>query len=244
MPGSRSNLAGNRIVAVEGDLGVIVTVTNPAPITGGSMASSPAPTAEDRIRLKEELTANLALTALQEIETALQPGDILLSENPTFVRVISETYDPLDVEPASELELSLRLEFKAPYVAAENVDDFANSILDANLPAGYTAISDSMNVEQLSSPVFDNGVTSLWRVKLTRELQSEPSSEEATSLVLGRRPAQASQLLVENLAISGVPHFETTPTWWPVIPFIPIRIDVISSAASQVSNPDDSGALE
>ena len=244
MPGSRSNLAGNRIVAVEGDIGVLVTVSNPAPINDGSMASSPAPAAEDRIQLKEELTANLAQTALQEIENALQPGDILLSENPTLVRVISETYDPLDVEPASELELSLRLEFKSPYVAAEYVDDFANSILDANLPTGYTVISGSMNVNQLSAPVFDNGTTNLWRVVLTRDLQSEPSSEEATSLVLGRRPAQASQLLVENLAISGVPRFETTPTWWPVIPFIPIRIDVISSAASQVSNPDDAGAIE
>ena len=159
------------------------------------------------------------------------------------MRVVSESYHPEDLQPASELELTLRLDFTAPYVAAEDIDEFANSILDANLPPGYTAIPGSMKVNQLSTPVFDNGVTNSWQVQLSRALQSEPSSEEAINLVLGRKPEQASQLLVDNLAISGVPRFETSPTWWPVIPFISIRIDVISTE-TPISNPDDSRALE
>ena len=60
LPGSRSNLAMNRIVAVEGDLGVLVTVNNGSPISGGSMAPSPAPNAEDRLQLKEDLTSKLS----------------------------------------------------------------------------------------------------------------------------------------------------------------------------------------
>ncbi len=244
LPGSRSNLARNRIVAVEGNLGVLVTVSNPSPITGGSMVPSPAPTAEDRLQLRDDLTTSLAQNALQEIENTLQPGDILLSETPTLERVISEAYIPDDLQPASELELTLRLNFNAPYVSAEDMDDFSISILDANLPVGYTAIPGSIKVEQKLAPIFDNGVTSSWRIELSRELQSDPSSEEAISLVLGRRPEQASQQLVENLNISGAPHFETSPTWWPVLPFIPIRIQVISTAAIQVSNPDGTEILE
>jgi hypothetical protein len=244
LPGSRSNLARNRIVAVEGNLGVLVTVSNPSPITGGSMVPSPAPTAEDRLQLRDDLTTSLAQNALQEIENTLQPGDILLSETPTLERVISEAYIPDDLQPASELELTLRLNFNAPYVSAEDMDEFSISILDANLPVGYTAIPGSIKVEQKLAPIFDNGVTSSWRIELSRELQSDPSSEEAISLVLGRRPEQASQQLVENLNISGAPHFETSPTWWPVLPFIPIRIQVISTAAIQVSNPDGTEILK
>ena len=244
LPGSRSNLARDRIVAVEGDLGVLVTVSNSAPITGGSMATSPAPTTEDRIQLKEELVASLAKNALQEIENTLDQGDILLSDNPILIRVVSESYHPTDLQPASELELILRLDFKAPYVAAGDIDEFASSILDANLPEGFSAIPGSMQVEQLSTPVFDNGVTHPWRLQLSRELQSEPSSEQAVNLVLGRRPEQASQLLVDNLAISGTPRLVTSPTWWPVFPFIPIRIDVISSGTLQTANPESGEALE
>ena len=244
LPGSQSNLAKDRITAIEGDIGVLLTVNNPSPISGGSMAPSPAPTAEDRITLREDLTSNLAQSALQEIQNALLPGDMLLSETPVLVQVVSESFNPDDLLPASELELTLRLDFKAPYVAAEDMDEFANSILEANLPAGYTAIPGSMEVDHLSEPVFDNGVTNSWQIRLSRELQSEPSSEQAVSLVLGRRPEQASQLLIENLAITGTPRLETSPSWWPVIPFIPIRIDVIAAESIQASNPNSAENLE
>ena len=244
LPGSRSNLAMNRITAVEGDLGVIVTVNNSSPISGGSMAPSPAPNPDDRLQLKEDLTSSLAQNALQEIENALQSGDILLTEIPTQIRVVSESYHPEDLQPASELGLTLRLDFSAPYVAAEDIDEFANAILDANLPAGYTAIPGSLMVKQLTTPIFDNGVTNSWRIQLSRALHSEPSSEEAINLALGRKPDQASQMLVENLAISGAPRFVTSPTWWPVIPFISIRVDVISTESPQPSNPDSAEGLE
>jgi hypothetical protein len=243
-PGSRSNLASNRIVAVEGNLGVQVIVSNPSPVSGGSMVSSAAPTAEDRARLKEELITKLSQNALQEIENNLTPGDILLSDNPQLVRVISEVYDPDDTQPASELELILRLDFKAPYVSAEDMKEFAGSILDANRPEGYAAIPGSLEVEQLQSPVFENGITSPWRLKFSRELQSEPSIDEAISLVLGKRPFQASQLLEENLAISGEPRLETSPAWWPVIPYIPIRIEVFSSSAIQVPQLESTDVVE
>lgn len=244
LPGSRSNLAMNRIAAVEGDLGVIVTVNNSSPISGGSMAPSPAPNPDDRLQLKDDLTSSLAQNALQEIENALQSGDILLTEIPTQIRVVSESYHPEDLQPASELGLTLRLDFTAPYVAAEDIDEFANAILDANLPAGYTAIPGSLMVKQLTTPIFDNGVTNSWRIQLSRALHSEPSSEEAINLALGRKPDQASQMLVENLAISGAPRFVTSPTWWPVIPFISIRVDVISTESPQPSNPDSAEGLE
>lgn len=242
--GSRSNLAGNRIIAVEGDLGVLVTVSNPAPISGGSMAPSNAPNENDRASLKQDMISSLAQTAHQEIEKLLQPGDIQLSENPTLVQVISETYNPDEAIPASELELTLRLDFKAPYVQAEDIEQFANSVLDANLPDGYAAIPGSTRITQLSEPIFANGVTNSWQVKLQRDLQSVPSREEAINLSLGRKPQQAQQLLVDNLVISGIPRISTSPAWWPIIPLVPIRIDVITPAITQISNPASDGGIE
>jgi hypothetical protein len=173
-PGSRSNLASNRIVAVEGDLGVKVIVSNPSPIAGGSMISSTAPTADDRARLKKELTTKLSLTALQEIENNLSPDDILLSDQPQLVRVISEVYEPDGAQPAFELELILRLDFKAPFVAAKDMYEFADSILDANMPEGYAVVPGSLQIDQLQTPVFDNGITNPWQLKFSRELKSKP----------------------------------------------------------------------
>ncbi len=237
LPGSGYNLAVNRIVVVEGDAGLLVTVDNPSPITGGSMATSPAPNADDRAQLRENLSLSLAQNALQEIKNSLASGDVLLTEDPTLLRVVSETYNPNDSQPAGQLELILRLEFIAPFVAAENLDEFANSILDANLPAGYAAVPGSMNIEHLGNTSFEAGISKPWRLQLTRDLVSEPSSEQAVSLVLGQKPEEARQLLMDNLDISGEPRLVTSPNWWPVVPFIPIRIDVISTTDTQASNP-------
>jgi hypothetical protein len=208
------------------------------------MISSPAPNSRDRQQVREELTTSLSNNALQEIRGNLDPGDILLSDSPALVRVVSESYTPHDLQPASELELILRLDFKIPYTAAEDVDDFARSILDANLPEGFVAVPASMEVEQLTTPKLEDGVTKPWKIELSRDIQSDPSPQEAASLALGHRPEMASQLLMENLSISSAPRFETSPSWWPVIPFMPIRIEVIMTNNVQASIPAADGALD
>jgi hypothetical protein len=95
----------------------------------------------------------------------------------------------------------------------------------------------STNIEHLGNTSFEAGISKPWRLQLTRDLVSEPSSEQAVSLVLGQKPEEARQLLMENLDISGEPRLVTSPNWWPVVPFIPIRIDVISTTDTQASNP-------
>jgi hypothetical protein len=41
---------------------------------------------------------------------------------------------------------------------------------------------------------------------------------------------------MENSSLSTPPLIRTTPAWWPVLPFIPIRINVITIDTIQVSN--------
>ena len=235
MPGSTSNLSTGRIKAIEGDLGVLLTVDNTSPITGGSLSASPAPTAGDREQLKEQLIATLTENAQQEIADSLEPKDYLLTK-PDLVSVISESYSPSEHQPASELSLILRLEFKAPYVSAADQDTFANAVLDANIPPGYAPVPGTMDVIPLSSPIFRDGSTTPWRSRLTQDIQSEPSVNQIVSLSLGRSPQDASQAVMENSSLSTPPLIKTTPAWWPVLPFIPIRINVITIDKVQVSN--------
>lgn len=236
-PGSSSNQPRSSIVAVQGELGVLVSVDNPEPITGGSMTPSPAPNDGDRDRIRDELITRLAGNARREIKDNLNPGDLLLSQTPTLVEVVSESYDPLDLQPASELFLTLLLEFKMPYVAGEDLQAIADSILDANLPRGYVADSEPVAINHLSTPILDSGGTTPWKMRVSRDLRSEPSEEQVKSLVLGHQPEEASQLLMDNLALTSPPRFETSPSWWPVIPFLPIRVDVITSGHLVASHP-------
>lgn len=234
-PGSSENLLPGSIQAIEGDLGVLLTVDNPERLTGGSLASSPAPTPDDRIHLHEQLTATLEENALQEIKDSLGPNDILLQGSPTLVNSLAEAFEPADLQPASELELILRLEYQAQYISAEDREALANGILEANIPEGYKSLPGTMSIEHLSNPKFVDESTLRWRIRLERDIQAEPSINQAIGLVLGRSPKIASQALVQNLSLSVPPKISTNPSWWPVMPFIPLRINVTSLEPEQTS---------
>jgi hypothetical protein len=243
-PGSTSNLSTGRINAIEGELGVFLTVNNVKPTLGGSMSLSPAPSTEDRNQLREQLISTLTQNALQEIRDSLDPADILLTASPTLVSVLSETYSPADLQPASELELILRLEYEAPYISADDSEELASAILEANLPTGYTPIPGTMEIDQLTAPRFNGGSTTPWQIRLSRSIQSEPSANQAVSLALGRSPQEARQLLMESLSLSSAPQIETFPSWWPIMPLIPIRIEVITIGTVQASSSVSSESVE
>ncbi len=232
-PGSSENLLPGRIRAVEGDLGVLLTVENMERLTGGSLSSSPAPTPDDRILLHDQLTITLEENALQEIQASLDPEDILLEGSPNLVNSLAQTYYPAELQPASELELILRSEYQALYVSAEDREELANAILEANLPEGYTPIPGTMTIEQLSTPKLVDESTLQWRIRLHRDIQADPPINQVIGLVLGRSPQIASQVLIQNLSLSVPPKIETNPSWWPVMPFIPLRIIVTNLDTEQ-----------
>lgn len=234
-PGTSSNLPPGRIKAIEGELGVYLTVNNLNPTTGGSMSPSPAPSTEDRDQLKEQLISTLTENALLEMQDIIEPEDILLTETPTLVKVLSETFSPAEYQPASELELILRLEYKAPYISAGDIDELARGILGTNLPTSYKPIPHTMVIDHLTQPTYEGGLTTPWRIQISQSIQSEPSTIQAVSIARGRSPQQAGQLLMEGLSLSSAPQITTFPSWWPIMPLIPMRIDVKTTSISQTS---------
>ncbi len=106
-PGSQSNLAAGKIQAIEGPLGVELTVTNPQPTIGGSDLASPAASPLDQSRLRNRLETALRRSALQEIQSGLDPGDILLTELPIQTQILEMIYDPDDAQPANTSDIKI-----------------------------------------------------------------------------------------------------------------------------------------
>lgn len=231
-PGGGANFSAGLINIVEGDLGVSMTVSNPERMIGGSFSSSAAPAAQDRSLLREQLISTLEENALQEITTTLEDGDILLTKLPHLVEVIAEEYSPPDLQPANELELTLRLEFSVPYISYEDQEFLAKSVLDANLPEGFTPVPGTLTIERLSSRFTGKSMTS-WPMQFSRFIRSQPAVNQAVNLSLGKSPESASQHLFDNMQLSFPPYIETSPSWWPVLPLLPLRIDVTAAGVNQ-----------
>ena len=227
-PGSAANLPSDRIQAIEGALGVNLTVTNPEPISGGREVSTPAVTPLDQSRIHNRLIAALRENALAEIQAALSPDDLLLSPLPSLARTLEESYDPPESQPASQINLALRLEFQIPTVSGEDLRSLAASVLDANLPEGYLAVPDTLEIEHLTDPDLGDDSTARWQLRARRTIQARLTPDQAIHLALGVSPTKARQRLMQNLTLSNPPGILLRPSWWPITPLLPIRISVIS----------------
>ena len=84
-PGASGNMQANKLVIIEGNHGLDLTVTNPSATQGGSDTTVPTPTIEDNQILRARLIEQLKQSALAELQSILSDDDTLIT--PTLMMV-------------------------------------------------------------------------------------------------------------------------------------------------------------
>ena len=228
IPGSAGNLAAGRIQAILGPLSTDLTVTNPAPIRGGTERTSPAPNSQDQDRLRSRLLPTLQNSAREEIQRSLQPGDLLINPDLTLSRTLEESFSPPGTEPSYLLDLSLRLEFEALVLSGQDLRSLAASVLDANLPQGYEPTSEKVEIDLVEPPEILGEAGARLELRASRTIQASLPQPQAANLALGLSPARAVKRLAEALPLGSPPQITLRPAWWPRLPIIPLRIKVVA----------------
>jgi hypothetical protein len=224
--GQQGNLPPNRLTSLEGALGLKVRVTNIKPTSGGANALVPAPTDLDRSRLLNQLNARLRQMALEELRSMLNPGDILFPETLSRVRILERSYSPAKREPADELHLTLRLEFQAQMVSEEDLRTLAEAVLQTRHPEGYYPLPDSLGITHRTTPQMTEEGTIEWSMYAVWRLRADVPETQAVRLILGSSSSQAERRLFSALHLSAPPDIELSPSWWPIMPVLPFRIQV------------------
>jgi hypothetical protein len=229
-PGQSGNLAAGKIQAISGPLGLQLSVTNLAPTRNGIDKPAPAPSADDQARLYNHLLASLQKTALQELKIRYQDGGVEVGipivSSLRLASVVDKTYTPEGNAPADQLQLNLRLEFKALEVTAQDLQKLVSPLLDTSLPNHYAALPGTMNILSLDEPVLDDKNVAHWTLGAQQDIQAIISPEETVQLVKGLPIADARQRLSDYLPVSKTPAINPTPSWWPYTPFLSPRIAV------------------
>ncbi len=226
-PGEEGNLPTDSLIVVEGSLGLYVSATNPEPTTGGSERISAAPTPEDYDSLSALLLAALWETALSEAQAGLAPNDIILNTSPNEVSILEETFSPSEPQPTITLSLLQRAEFDFIIVSWQIFQEMINSILNATLPSGFTPLQGTLIMSPLSTPEFKEDNTAIWEVKTQREVYTLGNISESIRGVRGNNISDVYKSLSETLSLEIPPEIDTTPSWWPWLPFTEMRIEVI-----------------
>jgi len=224
--GSRGNLPPNSLIAIEGPLGLRLSATNPYPTRGGTERSVPVATPSDRVRLYNQLESALRQTALEELRTALSPGDLIFTGTLTLTQVLAETYFPALGEPTDRLRLNLRLEYQALTTSAAALNELATAALDANPTEGYQVIPGTQSIAHLGKPSQGDDGSLRWRMRATRKLRAHFSPSQAINLAVGQTLPLASARLERSLPLEARPQINLWPKWWPRMPALPFRISV------------------
>ena len=224
--GSTGNLPADTLIAIEGDLGTSLAVTNPGPTAGGSDRTATIQTAADRSGVHEALLAELLEECKTGLQQTLTPGDITFPDTLAVSQILSETFFPAESQSGNALSLTMRLQCQAQYASLADVNALAEMSLDANLPEGFAPASDGLAMLPARFPLTDSDGITRWDVQVQRLLRARLDPLTAVQLSLGRKPAEAILRLKESLPLADSPVIQVKPNWWPWLPVVPFRIDV------------------
>jgi hypothetical protein len=224
--GEAGNLPANSIQAINGNLGLSASVTNPEPTTGGSDTVAIAPSEDDRKRVHDVLIPFMLAQAQKQAAEAVGAKGLLLDNTLKMGQVLEETYDPPAGRAGNLLKLTLRVEFSAQYVDANDLAQLAETALNASLPAGFNPAPGGLTFHLVGEPVLDESGASHFNLQAERVILHEIDPYQVNALARGLSPQAAARVLRSNLSLEKEPEIDLSPSWWPWLPLIPFRIMV------------------
>ena len=225
--GAGGNLEVDLIQAVEGPLGLSLSVTNPAPTSGGTSGQAAAPSPADRERLRRALMETLRAQARLEMLASLPPGSLIFPDTLKDVIVLEEVYDPPAGEMGASLSLTMRVKFAAQYASGDDLSKLATLALAASLEDGFSAAPEAPAFHPIGIPITDESGRTSFQLQVERRVRRTVDARRVLSLAQGRRVESALVRLNEAFAFSSPPQIRMTPGWWPWLPLAPFRIDVV-----------------
>jgi hypothetical protein len=226
--GLAGNLEAETITAIEGRLGLSLSVTNPAPTAGGRELSSVQASDQDRARVKNLLMKNLETAAGEKFLDELNSGGVLFENTMESAQILSELYDPPPGGVGTKLTLSMQVEFTALYASASDLTELARLAMNASLPSGFTPASGAVTVEPLTNPFLDSDGTLRWNIRAERGIVQSFDAVYVMQLVQGVGIKRAQSNLDKNLPSASTPEIQLFPAWWRWVPLLPFRIEVVT----------------
>jgi hypothetical protein len=227
LPGSSGNVGVDEIKGIEGELGLVLSVTNEKPITGGTDRNSPSPNASDYDDLYFRLSQTLKQKARDELSVLLSEDDAVIWDTLVVNRIIEKKFDPEKVQPSDYLSLSERVEFQVEYIARKDVEKLASMMLDTSIPSDHIPVLNSIEIENYKAPkILSNNVIEL-EYHARRKITTKINTETVINIILGQSSEKAIQQLLERFSFESPPVIKITPGWLKRLPFLPFRIDVV-----------------
>jgi hypothetical protein len=224
-PGSKGNVAADKIKAIEGLLGFSLTVTNQNPTSGGSDTQEIGATDDDRTKLREATLENLRRDAEAKLRAQVAADDILALDTIEVVNITGETFTPEANQPGSTLTLKMQAEYSARTIANDDLNQLALAALDSSVPGGFAIIGPA-SLKVRGEPQTDSAGVTRFEIEVSRPMIRTVDRMRIFSVVRGNESAVVKDQLTKQLALRQPPEIIITPSWWKWMPLIPLNVSV------------------
>jgi hypothetical protein len=226
--GIAGNLDAEAIDTVDGRLGLSVSVSNPEPTEGGFERASVQATESDRARAKDLLLESLEREARASLMDEMKSDDIFFDETLALAQIVSEAYDLPSGAVGPQLTLTMQAEFSVLYASDSDLAELAALALSASLPFGFSPASDDLTYAPVTDPQLLEEGSLRWEMRVEREIAQQINPALVTQLIQGLGASAAQSRLEENLPLLSKPNISLNPSWWPWVPIVPFRIEVVT----------------
>ena len=223
--GSSGNVPVDQIAAVEGEIGLSISVTNPNLVSGGTDTRLVGATDADRGELREAVIGALDRDAESKLREQITDADVLLMDTFEVSQIIAETYDPPVGQGGKTLVLSMQVEYSARYVSEEDLGELSLAALNLAVPSGFQPFGIPA-YRVLDEPASDASGVSRFELEVTRMLLRQTNESQVFSIARGHDPVLAAEELTTRLSLREEPEISLMPAWWPWMPLIPFNISV------------------
>jgi len=223
-PGEVGNVPSGAINQVDGVLNTWLRVYNPEAARGGEDQRVSGVTAQDVQRLRARLFDKLQQDAIVALSAQVGAGEHLLAETVTFQETVEERVFPDIDQPAMRVSMWMKARFRGCAVRESELKHWVQLSLDLQTPEGFQPMSEpTVHVREATWLSRDEALLTLLA---ERVLVPRVNRESLVAMVAGKEPAWVTKEVPRVLNLNTRVTVRVFPSWWPRMPFLPMRIQV------------------
>lgn len=224
-PGEVGNVEAGQITAIEGGIGVNLSVTNPAALQGGGSVISPVGVQADLNILRENLQAQLVKSAEDILEQQMDDGIIILKTPRPEITILSEEIQPGLGIPSEYLQLVQNASVTIQYSRTADIEKALILSMDALLGGSQQEIHGSLKYTTLTEPTMQVEPYT-WEVYAVRDVTTRIDSDILALKLRGMKLADAEKHIQNIPGVSEESSITIFPKWWQRLPTLSFQIEV------------------
>jgi len=226
--GAQGNVPPNFINEIEGVAALSLRVSNPNETKNGGDREVTAVDPQDLVTAREQLLGQMRQQALDQLAVEnLGEAEFLLGSSLSIVQILDATYDKEVTEQATELTLQMRAQFSGLAVDSEDANAIVYEAMRNRAPIGYDLLAEGLVFQRgADEPAGDTGQYR-FEMQGIGYAAADLDVGSAIEAIVGKPAGVAAEMLRASLPLQKPPRITVSPSWFPVVPLMPVRVRTI-----------------